>query len=126
MNHQNLHRHHVMPRRPTAWSPLCPPPPPPSARLSPLEPRRHRVTRWQETEPGNAWHHSSGKIMSSHRPEMGRQVCVCVCVLTGGVCVSLFVLLKSREIEARKRQWHSLKFKLQIAPVWSTPSRIWL
>lgn len=26
--------------------------------------------------PGNSWHHSSGKIMSSHRPEIGRRVCV--------------------------------------------------
>ena len=78
--------------------------------------------------PGNSWHHSSGKIMSSQRLEIGRQACVdwrcvyvCVCV-----CLCLSLLLKYREIALERDKENSLNFKLQIAPVWSTPSRIWL
>lgn len=73
--------------------------------------------------PSNLWHHSSGKIMSSHRPETG----LCVCVFPLKVCVSLpFLVIKAQRDSVRKRQGNSLNFKLQIAPVRSTPSRIWL
>lgn len=53
--------------------------------------------------------------MSSHRPELGRQMCV----LTEGVCVS-FLIKEVQRDGAIKRQDNSFNFKLQIALVWST------
>lgn len=44
---------------------------------------------------GNLWRCSSGKIMSSHRPEIGHRVCVSMLQISA--CVSLFLLFKYRE-----------------------------
>lgn len=53
--------------------------------------------------PGNYWHRSSGKIMSSHRPETGRRACVCARCLEVYVCLCVFPCYGSTESQCQKR-----------------------